>query len=51
LLLAALIEINEQILEKPPGFIESAIAPGNRSTGCCTSNQDEADGTVEQLGL
>ena len=45
-----LIEINEQILEKPPGFIESTIAH-EIGHWVLHVNQDEADGTVEQLEL
>ena len=40
-----LIEINEQILEKPPGFIESTIAH-EIGHWVLHVNQDEADGTV-----
>ncbi|MFM9268147.1 ImmA/IrrE family metallo-endopeptidase [Tychonema sp. BBK16] len=45
-----LIEINEQILEKPPGFIESTIAH-EIGHWVLHINQDEADGVGEQLDL
>ncbi len=45
-----LIEINELILEKPPGFIESTIAH-EIGHWVLHVNQDEADGAVKQMQL